>query len=222
MSTERFADLSIVIPAAGKGERLALGPKALLEIEGRSLLRWLSAKACAVSPEVIVAVPPGCVTEWSSHCPGCRLIEGGDTHLASMTRLIEAATLPWLMNLNVAMPFASIGLMREVALAARACGIAGAFLATELPVAHIEAGRVRQLHSRHETGIAQGPNAYLRAHLLSLIERADADDWQRQSFLEIALRHGLSIGAVPGEKSNLKITTPQDWRQAQLLKDHLA
>lgn len=222
MSTARVDDLSVVIPAAGDGERLGLGPKALLPLAGQPLLRWISAKARALSPEVIVAVPPGCLKTWAAHCPGCRLIEGGATHLASMTRLIEAATLPWLMNLNVSMPFTPLALMHAVAAAAKAEGIAGAFLPLELPLANIVAGKVTQLLPRQQTGIAQGPNAYRRQILLDLIARADAEDWRRQSFLEIALRHGHAIATVPGVKTNIKITTPEDWRQAQLLKEYLA
>lgn len=221
MSATRIDDLSIVIPAAGGGERLGLGPKALLRLDGQPLLHWLCAKARSLSPEVIVAVPPGCLTTWAGHCPGCRLIEGGATHLASMTRLIEAATLPLLMNLNVSMPFTPLTLMRTVAEAARTNGIAGAFLPLELPLARIVEGRVSQLLPRQQTGIAQGPNAYRRQYLLDLIARADAEDWRRQSFLEIALRHGHAISAVPGVKTNIKLTTPEDWRQAQLLKDYL-
>jgi 2-C-methyl-D-erythritol 4-phosphate cytidylyltransferase len=221
MNMTRIDDLSIVIPAAGGGERLGLGPKALLLLDGRPLLHWICAKARALSPEVIVAVPPGCLSDWAAHCPGCRLIEGGETHLASMARLIQAASLSWLMNLNVSMPFTPPHLMRAVAEAAKADGIAGAFLPLELPLASIVDGKVRQLLPRRQTGIAQGPNAYRRQYLLDLIARADDEDWGRQSFLEIALRHGHAISAVPGEKTNIKITTPEDWRQAQHLKEYL-
>jgi len=32
-------------------------------------------------------------------------------------------------------------------------------------------------------------------------------------------KHGVAAGA--GEKTNIKITTPEDWRHAQMLKEYL-
>lgn len=214
-------DLSIVIPAAGQGERLGLGPKALLMLDGHSLLYWISAKARTMAAEVIVAAPPDAIPLWAMHCPDCRVIEGGASHLESMARLARAATLPWLMNMNISMPFTSPCLMRKVALAARQGGISGAFLQADLPVAQVKDGMVSALMARQDVAVAQGPNAYSRQILLRLIDAADADDWRRQSFLEIAVRHGQTIHAVAGEKSNMKITSPQDWKLAQYYKELL-
>ena len=214
-------DLSIIIPAAGQGERLGLGPKAMLVLADRTLLHWLSAKARSIASEVIVAVPPGCMETWASECQNCRIIEGGTTNLQSVALLARSATLPWVMNLNVSMPFLSLDLIQAVANAAKANDIAGAFLASDLPVAQLKDGVVSKLLSRHESGIAQGPNAYRRELLLSLIEVADAEDWRSQSFLEVAMRHGYPISAVPGQKSHIKITSPEDWIIAQQLTQHL-
>lgn len=213
-----ITDLSIVIPAAGRGERLGLGPKALLRLGDRSLLQWISRKAQMVATEVIVAAPHGRVDLWSQHCPGCSIVEGGGSHLSSMTKLIQAATQPWVMNLNVSMPFASVNLMRRVAEAARSRGIAGAFLPLDLPVAQVSDASVLAMYPGRTCAIAQGPNAYRRDYLLELIQRADASDWQRQSFLEIAVQHGYSIDTVVGEKNNIKITSPEDWALAQHLR----
>ncbi len=207
-------DLSIVIPAAGVGERLGLGPKAILELGGASLLHWISQKARRVALEVIVAAPSALVETWASHCPGCRVIEGGESNLQSMTLLIEAASRPWLMNLNVSMPFVSVELMRNVVAAARQRGIAGAFLPIDVPLGQVQQGTVFDLQPGAAFALAQGPNAYRREDLLALIRLADDADWQCQSFLEIATRHNYPIAAVPGERSNIKITSPEDWAMA--------
>jgi 2-C-methyl-D-erythritol 4-phosphate cytidylyltransferase len=216
-----IGDLTIVIPAAGLGQRLGFGPKALLQLGDSSLLQWVSRKAQTVAAEVIVAAPPDDIALWSQHCPGCRVIAGGSSHLASMTKLIEAATQPWVMNLSVSTPFVSTSLMRRVVEAARQCGIAGAFLPMDMPVAHFMDSVVSTLTPARSCAIAQGPNAFRRDHLLELIRRADTADWQRQSFLEIALHHGLMINMVVGKKDNMKITYPDDWVLAQLLQSLL-
>ena len=107
--------------------------------------------------------------------------------------------------------------MRNVVRAARVQGMAGAFLPSDLPVARLRNGQVAQLLSREETAVAQGPNCYRRSDLLTLMDLTDSSDWQQQSFLQVALRHGYSIAAVAGEKANIKITTADDWRHAQQL-----
>ncbi len=220
MSSAARPDLTIVIAAAGSGERLGLGAKALLEIDGHSLLYWLSTKAKKVAAKVIVAIPPADIAQqafWVAHCPGCEIIEGAESHLRTFAKLVHAADLPWIMNLNVSLPFVSVAMMHKVAAAANETGIAGAFLKLDLPVAQVEDAAVKFFSPSRQATLAQGPNAYLRSHLLDLIARADEADWARQSFLEIATRHGFNITAVAGEKTNIKITTAEDWVFAQAL-----
>ena len=67
----------------------------------------------------------------------------------------------------------------------------------------------------------QSPQAFRRSDLLSLIERERVEGWQPQSTMQLALRAGLRVAAVAGEKTNIKLTTPDDWRHATLLEDYL-
>ena len=60
-----------------------------------------------------------------------------------------------------------------------------------------------------------------RELLLDLIARAEAAGHRTQSTLQLALQAGVPVAAVPGEKHNIKLTTPMDWRIAALLEDHL-
>ena len=53
------------------------------------------------------------------------------------------------------------------------------------------------------------------------VREADEAGWEPQSTLQLAVRAGSPVAAVPGEKSNIKITTADDWRLAQLLESHL-
>lgn len=217
MNTEIQQDLSIIIPAAGEGTRLGLGPKALLTLGDHSLLYWVSQKARQIAAEVIVAVPENSLRDWGVHCPGCQLIAGGNSHLESMANLARQTSKAIVMNLNVVMPFTSLSLIRKVADTAKESGIAGAFIDIDLPIANVPTNKVAQLLPRQGLAIASGPNAYQREILLGLIDNANAEDWRRQSFLEIALQHGIPIQTVPGERSNIKITHEEDWKLAQLL-----
>ena len=82
--------VAVLVPAAGRGERLGLGPKVGLELGGRPLLDWVVDKALQVGDRVIVACTPGATAP-----SGCTRIEGGPTRQDSVLRLVRAADRPW-------------------------------------------------------------------------------------------------------------------------------
>lgn len=214
-------DLAILIPAAGSGQRLGLGPKAWLELSGKSLLGQLAAKARTVAGTVAIAAPPGGAGRVTALCPDCLVIEGKATRQATINALLQACQSPWLLIQDAARPFVSTALMRAVAEAARETGAAGAFLDPEVPVAHLdlEAGLVTAHFPATEVGIFQAPQAFSRPVLEQSI--AAADGWQAQSTMQLVLRAGFRVRSVPGEKSNIKLTTPADWLLAQALERFL-
>lgn len=215
------ADVSFLIPAAGIGERLGMGPKGFLELQGRPLLCWLADKALQVAGEVLVAVPAAHVDEVARMLPGCRVIAGGATRHDSVARLARAASGEWCLVHDVARPFASMALFRGVLAAARVTGCAGAFLDPEVPVARIGGGFVQQGFERDQVAIFQAPQVFARELLLDLIAQSQAAGHYPQSTLQLALQAGVPVSVVPGEKHNIKLTTPHDWRIAALLEDHL-
>lgn len=215
------ADVSFLIPAAGIGERLGMGPKGFLELQGRPLLCWLADKAMQVAGEVLVAVPAADVDEVARMLPGCRVIAGGATRHDSVARLARAASGEWCLVHDVARPFASLALFRGVLAAARVTGCAGAFLDPEVPVARIGGGLVQHGFERDQVAIFQAPQVFARELLLDLIAQSQAAGRYPQSTLQLALQAGVPVSVVPGEKHNIKLTTPHDWRIAALLEDHL-
>ena len=214
--------VSCLIPAAGAGERLGQGTKGLLELRGRPLLCWLADKALQVADEVLVAVPGERVEAVAHLLPGCRVLAGGDTRHDSVALLAEHARGEWLLLQDVARPFASVGLMRRVIEAARTHGCAGAFVDPEVPVARLRDGFAVEALPRHEAGVFQSPQAFARVQLLALIGQARADGWRPQSTLQLALRAGVPVAAVAGEKHNIKITTAEDWRWACAMEEYLS
>ena len=138
-----------------------------------------------------------------------------------MALLAQESAGKWLLITDAARPFATLGLYSAVLDAARDKGVAGAFLLSDVPVARIENNRVTQTLPSHEAGIFQLPQAFSRELLLALIAKARANNWQAQSTLELALRSGIEVGVVPGEKSNIKLTSLDDWRCAQHLTELL-
>ena len=204
--------VAVLVPAAGRGERLGLGPKAGLELGGRPLLDWVVDKALQVGDRVIVACMPGATAP-----SGCTRIEGGPTRQDSVLRLVRAADRPWLVIWDAARPFGSVQLALAVLEAARETGAAGAFIASEVPVAVVQDGWLKQSISAASTALFQTPQAFAHRSLLAAMERALADRVLAQSALELMLRDGHQVRVVPGEKLNLKLTTAEDWLLSQSL-----
>lgn len=209
--------VAVLIPAAGRGERMGLGPKAGLSLAGRPILDWVVDKARQVGDQVLVACAPGAQAP-----PGCTCIEGGPTRQESVLRLVRAADRPWVLIWDAARPFGSVPLARAVLEAARATGAAGAFLASEVPVAMIEDGRVTRSLPAAGTALYQTPQACAHGLLLAAMEQAATDRVSCQSVLELMMRAGHEVRVVPGEKLNIKLTTSEDWRLAQSLLELLA
>ena len=207
--------VSCLVPAAGIGERLGLGPKAFLELQGRPLLCWIADKALRVADEVLVAVPSDLVDVATAMLPRCRVIEGGSTRQDSIALLAQQARGDWLIVHDGARPFASLALLKAVLETARLTGCAGAFLDPEVPVARLRDGRVVEAYSRDEVGVFQSPQAFSRANMQAMLAcQADAPGWYGQSTIQLALLAGVQVHAVPGEKTNIKITTIEDWQRA--------
>lgn len=213
-------DLTVLIPAAGMGRRLGLGPKALLELAGKPLIYWVTQKALALTDDVVVAIPPNSHAQFAKLCPGCRLIEGGATRRESIAHLANASEREFVLIHAVAFPFASLALLQAVAYKARAQGAAASFVKPDVPLAKIENGLVSEELWHSHAGIFQAPQAYKRELLLQAL--AATDQTTDQSTVQMLLNAGVSVAAVAGEKSNIKLTTPEDWRFAQTLLDLLA
>ena len=216
-----LSDLSILIPAAGDGDRLGLGPKAFLVIDRQPLVTWLARKALRVASEVIIAASPGHLDRILALCPGCQCIPGGGTRQESVALLVAASTRPFVLVQDVARPFATQGLMRAVAIAAHETGAAGAFLCPDVPVARIQEGFVVQAFPVGQVGVFQAPQAFDRGLLLRVLAEAAEQGWTEQSTLQLVLLAGLPVRTVTGEKSNIKLTTVEDWKLAESFKEWL-
>lgn len=218
--------LGVILLAAGQGRRLP-GPvkKGFRRVAGRPLYRHslgLFARLPEVA-EIVLVVPVEDLaglrkreTRGNGRSP-IRVVSGGDVRAESVRRGLAAlsAGIRWVAVHDAARPCLSIGLVRQVAAAARRWG--GAIPA--LPVAETlkrgEGGFVARTVRREGLWAAQTPQIFSRGAL----ERA---------FLSARGRHrawtddarafegrGLRVRLVPGEKSNIKVTTREDLALAE-------
>ena len=105
--------------------------------------------------------------------------------------------------------------------AARTTGCAGAFLDPEVPVARMRDGRLEAVLLRHEVGVFQSPQAFSRGAMQAMLALSSSRGYKPQSTMQLAVEAGIDVAVVAGEKHNIKLTTPMDWRMAALLEDYL-
>lgn len=211
------ADVSVLIPAAGNGERLGRGPKALIPLAGRPVVDWVADKGRQLGAEVIVACARGVPAP-----AGTLRVEGGATRQASVLRLAEAATRSWCVLWDAASPFASVAHARDVLAAAQATGAATSCCPAEVPWVELQDGRVLRTHPARGSAGTRTPQAYATALLRELARRGESAGWVVQSTVELFVRGGVEVRAVPGEKLNLKLTTEEDLVLAQALLQRLS
>jgi 2-C-methyl-D-erythritol 4-phosphate cytidylyltransferase len=216
-----IAGLAVLIPFAGRGERLGLGPKAMLEVAGRPIVAWIADKAARVAADTVIAAPDELVAELRHLCPRAKVIAGGQTRQDTIELLVSATEAEFVLIQDGARPFVSVRLMRLVASVAMAEGAAGAFLSPEVPVARIADGWVVGDLEAKDVGLFQAPQAFSRRQLLDLHALAHRYGWRTQSTVQLALRAGVRVRAVGGEKTNIKITTADDLRWVQAFEEFL-
>ena len=226
MADAPAADVDAIVLAAGQGERLGLGPKALLALGGRTLLERAIAVMLAVARRVIAGVPESCVAECAARYgapSGGRVlvVTGGATRMDTTLRLFRETAAPFVIQHDVVHPFVTEDLARRVLAAARRTGTA---LAAERAGAHVYRGgaRVAERVLRGDgLWLAQKPLAFSReAFARALAAGHPLPDGAGALGPLLAAGHPVEI--VPGEPWNAKISTPADWALAQVIDRALA
>lgn len=209
-------DVEILIPAAGLGQRLGLGPKAFLELEGRSLLRWSVETARRCAGRVVVGVLPG-EEERARHELGdlARVIPGGDSRHGTIVRLFEASRAPLLVLHDAARPFASEALFRAVIAAlgdhpAVACGTK-----LTLPAGTVEGGRLTAMADRGSCQLLQTPLGFTRDALERALVLARERSVTELTPIELAVAAAIPVAVLPDEPTNVKVTSELDWEIAR-------
>jgi 2-C-methyl-D-erythritol 4-phosphate cytidylyltransferase/2-C-methyl-D-erythritol 2,4-cyclodiphosphate synthase len=207
--------------AAGAGTRLPGPiPKPFLPLGGQSVLeRTVSVfQRCAVIDQIVVVVAEHLVPEARSRFAGkvAAVVAGGEARQDSVAAGL--GVLPdadWVVVHDGARPFVSEALVARVLESARLHGAATAGLPMGDTVKQVENGRVQRTVERSSLWTVQTPQAFraglLRdAHARARGARPATDD------AELVERLGEEVVVVPGDGTNLKITTPQDLELARL------
>jgi len=217
------ATVALVV-AAGRGERLGSeGPKAFVVLGGRPMLEW-SLDVLAAAPEVagvVVALPDGQPYTRA----GVTAVAGGAQRSHSVRNALAAAPADAELVLvhDAARPLVSAQIVAACVAALDDptvdAAIAAAAVTDTVKAAERVGSRVivQATLDRSRLWAVQTPQVFRRAALERVLAQSDdvlAAATDDASLIEAA---GGRVVLVPSPRSNLKITTPEDLRLAELL-----
>lgn len=204
-------------------------PKQFHPLHGKPLLLWTLERlgSLAFVEGIIAVVPANAVCAVKTLLnrlpdrPPVTVIEGGarrqDSVLAGLRALPE--TCRWVLIHDGVRPFASADLFRRTYEAALRCGAAVCACRAVETVKVVHDGWVRATVPRDRLWLVQTPQVFRRDLLEDAFGTAEAQGWEATDDASLVERLGIRVAVVDGEKTNIKITTPDDLRWAAWVLD---
>lgn len=215
-----------LLAAAGRGDRLQADvPKALLQLAGKPLLHFAihAMDACPELEAVVVAAPS---ERWSEFVELAKVsgkvievVEGGETRNGSIRNALEVAPPEFdaVVCHDVARPFASPALFTAVLRALDDADGAVPTLPVHDTVKRVDGSVIVETIPRDGLALAQTPQAFRREALQAAHRAAALEGFEGTDDAVLVERAGFKVVVVPGEQSNLKVTTSADLATAAAL-----
>jgi len=212
-------EIGAIVAAAGLGTRLGRGAKALVELNGRTALSRVVELFLTLDEigRIVVVGPPSRLELAEREVEGLRPAKpvvvrpGGDTRQLSVRAGLKALEgCDYVLVHDAARPMASAALVRRVIAAAVQTGAAIPGVPPRDAVKRVEGGRLVDSLDRNKLVLAQTPQGFRYALLeRAHFQAADAglvgdDDAQ------LVAAAGYAVAVVPGEPTNVKLTTQED------------
>jgi 2-C-methyl-D-erythritol 4-phosphate cytidylyltransferase len=214
-----------LIVAAGRGERLGFGrPKALVPLCGQPMLAWSvgSLRAVPAVSQIVVALPADAL---ESAPDGVTVVAGGVQRSQSVRAALAASAADGDLVIvhDAARPLATPDLFSQaleaLALAPEADAVIAATPVSDTIKEVADDGRsVTRTLDRAALWAVQTPQVFRRAALERVLAEA-SDELLSQATDDAWLieRAGGVVHVIGSDPGNLKITTPEDLRVAELL-----
>lgn len=222
--------MHLLIPAAGSGKRMGSDRnKLLLSLQGKPILAWtlLSAEAAEAITWIGIISQPIDQPDFRALLQSLNLqkpvvlINGGSTRQASVDCGLQA--LPpeaeHVLIHDGARCLATPDLLNRCAASLVADGaalIAAVPVKDTIKVVNTE-GWIEQTPDRSQLWAAQTPQGFAVAPLKTCHAQAQAQGWEVTDDAALFERCHLPVKIVPGEETNLKVTTPSDLAIAALI-----
>ena len=216
--------VTAIIAAAGKGERFGGGiPKQFALVEGKPLLTYtleVFDKTDAVT-DIVVTVPDGYVeTTWDKVIHPYNImkvklvVEGGKTRQASVCAALKQinANTDIVLIHDGARPYATETLINKmIGCASEGFAAVPGYLVTDTVKIASMGGFVEHTPDRRKVWLVQTPQAFPKDIIINAHERAEASGFYGPDDASLVEAfEGVRVKIVPGDVSNIKITTPSD------------
>ena len=204
--------VTVIIPAAGSGERLgAQLPKALVPLVGRTLVEHAVAHLSPIASQIIIAAPAGFESQFSAlFGESVTVVTGGATRSESVKKAL-AVTDPaskYVLVHDAARALASTDLAARVIeeLVAGEIAVIPGLAVVDTTKEVDAAGYVIRTPDRSHLRAVQTPQGFAKDRLIAAHEsHCDATD--DAGLMELA---GHKVKIIAGEERALKITTKND------------
>jgi 2-C-methyl-D-erythritol 4-phosphate cytidylyltransferase len=208
-------DVSALVLGAGSGQRLGGVHKAFLTIDGETLVERAVRLVQPFAAEILVALPEDIVErgrEQLAKTPA-RVLAGGATRQESVSRLTRAANRDFVLEVEVARPFATADHVAAVLAAGRRHGAAiGAFRPPGRDSVALAAadGSLERGLPRERVVWTRTPAAFRRDWLLQALAQAEREQRTETSTSILLQTAGFPVRLVDAAADNVKITLPED------------
>ena len=208
--------VALLIPAAGSGERFGAPiPKALVQLNGRTLIEHAVLNLGLIATQIIVAAPVGFEDKFRELLgDAVTVVTGGSTRTKSVKIALEsiAQDIEYVLVHDAARPLASSELGQRVidALAAGDVAVIPALSVSDTIKEVDVANYVVSTPNRERLRAVQTPQGFARETLIKAhMQNIEATD---DGALVEAMRGKVKI--IEGENQALKITNPEDLASA--------
>ncbi len=210
-----------LIVAAGRGERLGSDrPKALVTLCGRPMLEWSVAalRGVAAVEKIVVALP---ASELDKAPEGTIAVAGGAQRSHSVLAALRAGEGDPVIVHDAARPLATTRLfeqaLEELELAQADAVIAAAPVSDTIKEVGRDGRTVVRTLDRARLWAVQTPQVFRRSALQRALSAPDDELARATDDAWLVERAGGVVRVVGGEASNLKVTTSEDLRIAEMV-----
>ncbi|MDH4257416.1 MAG: 2-C-methyl-D-erythritol 4-phosphate cytidylyltransferase [Candidatus Aminicenantes bacterium] len=214
--------VSAIIVAAGEGQRFG-SPKQFAPLGGKLVLDWCleAFDAHAEVDEIILVVKDKAKGNEYLQRYGkvAAVVRGGkkrqDSVLSGFQQLDPAQAEVVLVHDGVR-PFIRGALISRVIQATRERGAVIPVIPVEDTIKIVEGEEVKQTLEREKLFRVQTPQGFLYSTLKKALDKASEEGFYGTDEASLVERAGESVGVVQGDVRNIKVTTPEDLKMAEV------
>jgi 2-C-methyl-D-erythritol 4-phosphate cytidylyltransferase len=201
-------------------------PKQFLDLSGKpiiahtidalSLMPFLSSIFLVV-PREFIPVAQEIVSEPGGRGCSVNVVPGGGERQESVYNGLKQlpAECEWVLIHDGVRPFASPELITAAWEGARETGACIAALPATDTIKSARDGRVERTLARDEIWMVQTPQVFRKEIIEAAYDQAVRSGWAGTDDASFVERIGVPVAIVRGERSNIKVTTPEDLEWAQ-------